>query len=597
MMSSIKPVLDVRNLRTELLTGEQWKTIVHPLSFSILPGETLALVGESGSGKSVTANSLLQLLPRSQCRISGAIHFQDRDLLTLTALQMQAIRGNRIGMIFQEPMSSLNPVLTIGTQITEVLRKHRQIDSAAAKAEAIRLLDRVQISAAAARLNDYPLHFSGGMRQRVVIAIALACRPALLIADEPTTALDVTLQAEILQLIKSLQREENMAALFITHDMGVVAEVADKTLVMCQGREVETAATRVLFREPQQEYTRKLLGAVSKLGDMTGIALPQPFYSDQPVDETTVQQGEPALAVKKLCQRFPIRQGWLRRVTAQIHAVEQVSFQLQPGETLGLVGESGCGKSTLARTLIRLTEASSGEVMLNNENLLTANRQQLDVMRRKIQLIFQDPWESLNPRLRVGAALVEPMLHHGLIQPSQCHQEVAELLESVGLEAEMAERFPHQFSGGQRQRICIARALAVQPNVIIADESVSALDVTVRAEIINLLMELQRKRGISILFISHDMAAVERISHRVAVMYQGKIVEIGSRQEIFETPAHPYTRHLLSAVPIPDPEHVRTPLVPFNKSGSHRRAIIEPEPIITYQRRSNEHHVLSDTGV
>lgn len=593
MMSSNKPVLAVRNLRTELLTGEQWKTIVHPLSFTILPGETLALVGESGSGKSVTANSLLQLLPRSQCRISGEVLFQDRDLLTLTARQMQAIRGNRIGMIFQEPMSSLNPVLTIGTQITEVLQKHRHMDSAAARAEAIRLLDRVQISTAAARLNDYPLHFSGGMRQRVVIAIALACQPALLIADEPTTALDVTVQAEILQLIKSLQREENMAALFITHDMGVVAEVADKTLVMYQGREVESASTRVLFRQPQQDYTKKLLDSVPRLGDMTGIPVPQPFHSDRRVDDTTVQRGEPALAVKRLCQRFPIRQGWLRRITAQIHAVEQVSFQLQPGETLGLVGESGCGKSTLARTLIRLTEASAGEVMLNNENLLTAERQKLDVMRRKIQLIFQDPWESLNPRLRVGDALAEPMLHHGLIPPSQRHQAVAELLESVGLEASMAERFPHQFSGGQRQRICIARALAVQPQVIIADESVSALDVTVRAEIINLLMELQRKRGISILFISHDMAVVERISHRVAVMYQGKIVEIGSRQAIFETPAHPYTRHLLSAVPIPDPEHTRKPLEPFHKSGSQRKAIAESVPEVTYRHQGHDHYVLA----
>lgn len=593
MMSSNKPVLAVHNLRTELLTGEQWKTIVHPLSFTILPGETLALVGESGSGKSVTANSLLQLLPRSQCRISGEVLFQDRDLLTLTARQMQAIRGNRIGMIFQEPMSSLNPVLTIGTQITEVLQKHRHMDSAAARAEAIRLLDRVQISTAAARLNDYPLHFSGGMRQRVVIAIALACQPALLIADEPTTALDVTVQAEILQLIKSLQREENMAALFITHDMGVVAEVADKTLVMYQGREVESASTRVLFRQPQQDYTKKLLDSVPRLGDMTGIPVPQPFHSDRRVDDTTVQRGEPALAVNRLCQRFPIRQGWLRRITAQIHAVEQVSFQLQPGETLGLVGESGCGKSTLARTLIRLTEASAGEVMLNNENLLTAERQKLDVMRRKIQLIFQDPWESLNPRLRVGDALAEPMLHHGLIPPSQRHQAVAELLESVGLEASMAERFSHQFSGGQRQRICIARALAVQPQVIIADESVSALDVTVRAEIINLLMELQRKRGISILFISHDMAVVERISHRVAVMYQGKIVEIGSRQAIFETPAHPYTRHLLSAVPIPDPEHTRKPLEPFHKSGSQRKAIAESVPEVTYRHQGHDHYVLT----
>lgn len=594
MMSSIKPVLDVRNLRTELLTGEKWKTIVHSLSFSILPGETLALVGESGSGKSVTANSLLQLLPRSQCRISGEIHFQDRDLLTLTARQMQAIRGNQIGMIFQEPMSSLNPVLTIGTQITEVLRKHRQLDSTAAKAEAIRLLDRVQISTAAARLSDYPLHFSGGMRQRVVIAIALACQPALLIADEPTTALDVTVQAEILQLIKSLQREENMAALFITHDMGVVAEIADKTLVMYQGHGVELASTRDLFRQPQQEYTKRLLNSVPKLGDMAGISVPQPFHSNHQINSTTVQCGVRALEVKKLCQRFLIRQGWLRRVRFQIQAVDQVSLHLQPGETLGLVGESGCGKSTLARTIVRLAEASAGTVMLDNEDLLTAGRPALDMMQRKIQLIFQDPWESLNPRLRVGDALAEPMLAHSLVAPADVRHAVQELLESVGLEAEMGERFPHQFSGGQRQRICIARALAVQPSVIIADESVSALDVTVRAEIINLLMELQRRRGISLLFISHDMAVVERISHRVAVMYQGKIVETGSRQAIFETPHHSYTQHLLSAVPIADPERRRQPIAYFEKRISYKTGIHENVKLLKYKHLGNEHYVLDD---
>ena len=325
--------------------------------------------------------------------------------------------------------------------------------------------------------------------------------------------------------------------------------------------------------------------------------IPQPFHTRQRRDENTVKSGEPVLQVKNLCQSFPVRQGWLRRITARIHAVEQVSFQLQPGETLGLVGESGCGKSTLARTIIRLTEASAGEVMLDNENLLTAERLKLDVMRRKIQLIFQDPWESLNPRLRVGDALAEPMLAHGLVPPPDIRRAVRELLASVGLDAAMAERFPHQFSGGQRQRICIARALALQPRVIIADESVSSLDVTVRAEIINLLMELQRKHGISILFISHDMALVERISHRVAVMYQGKIVEIGSRQAIFETPAHPYTRHLLSAVPIADPEHKRKPLAPFNKITSHKVAITENAALISYKRLSDEHYVLNGQDV
>ena len=591
-MTTHEPVLDVRNLSVKLMRGNTWNTIVHPLSFSILPGETLALVGESGSGKSVTANALLQLLPSSVCRLSGEINFGGQNLLSLSARQMQAIRGNRIAMIFQEPMSSLNPVLTIGSQITEVLRKHRQLDTAAAKAEAIRLLDRVQIRSAASRLNDYPLQFSGGMRQRVVIAIALACHPALLIADEPTTALDVTVQAEILQLINTLRQEEKMSVLFITHDMGVVAEVADRTLVMNQGREVETATTEQLFRQPRQAYTRKLLSAVPKLGDMQGILHPQPFHSPEIITQSTLRGNEPILRVNQLSQRFPVREGWLQKVKAQIDAVNQVTLHLYAGETLGLVGESGCGKSTLARTLTRLIKASDGEVILQNENLLKADRLQLEGMRRKIQLIFQDPWESLNPRQRVGDALAEPMLAHGLVPASEISQAVAELLINVGLSPDMAERFPHQFSGGQRQRICIARALAVRPLILIADESVSALDVTVRAEVINLLMELQRKQGISILFISHDMAVVERISHRVAVMYQGRIVETGSRQAVFEHPGHSYTRHLLAAVPVADPQHKRSQVVPYNTHNSQRRDVSQALVPLVYREIGHQHFIL-----
>ncbi|MCU5775669.1 ABC transporter ATP-binding protein [Erwiniaceae bacterium BAC15a-03b] len=594
------PVLDVRHLESEFLSAGVWRPVVRDLSFAIMPGETLALVGESGSGKSVTAYSIMQLLPRGQSRISGEINFRGAALLSLTSRQMQQVRGREIGMIFQEPMSSLNPVLTIGTQITEVLRKHRAMDQAAAQAEAIRLLDRVQIPAAASRLKAYPHSFSGGMRQRVVIAIALACQPALLIADEPTTALDVTVQAEILQLIKTLQQEDGMAALFITHDMGVVAEVADRTLVMYQGQAVEMADTVSLFQRPQHPYTQRLLASVPRLGDMADSRLPQLFSIGEATAETappladTVRRGKPVLSVRNLVQRFPQRSGLLRRIKGHVHAVEQVSFDIQPGETLALVGESGCGKSTLARAIMRLTQPTSGEVWLNQTDMLAADSQQLGQLRRQIQLIFQDPGDSLNPRLRIGSALAEPMIAHGLITSEQAAEAVAGLLKSVGLEPAMADRYPHQFSGGQRQRISIARALALNPSVLIADESVSALDVTVRAEIINLLMRLQQEKGISILFISHDLAVVERISHRVAVMYQGKIVEIGPRQAVFAMAGHPYTRHLLSAVPVPDPTARRKPVTPFIR----RALAIQPAgtqvSAAQYRQLAADHLVLDE---
>jgi len=404
------------------------------------------------------------------------------------------------------------------------------------------------------------------MRQRVVIAIALACNPRLLIADEPTTALDVTIQAQILALIKSLQQEEGMSVLFITHDMGVVAEVADRTLVMYQGQAVENATTREIFDRPQHPYTRSLLSAVPKLGSMTGFSLPQrfPLIDRQtgislPVAPSTdtVRPGQPVLDVSHLVTRFDIREGLLRRVSARVHAVEDIGFRLQPGETLSLVGESGCGKSTTGRAILRLTEANSGEILLNGQDMRRADKQRLSELRTHAQMIFQDPYESLNPRMRIGHAIAEPMIAHGMISREEADQKVAALLEQVGLHADVAQRFPHQFSGGQRQRICIARALALQPKLIIADESVSALDVSVKAQILNLMLDLQQQLGLAYLFISHDMAVVERISHRVAVMYLGEIVEIGPRAAIFDNPQHAYTRKLLAAVPVPDPHHQR----------------------------------------
>nr|WP_236887002.1 ABC transporter ATP-binding protein [Dickeya chrysanthemi] len=586
----------VEQLNTAFRVNGEWLKVVQDLSFEIGERETVALVGESGSGKSVTALSIMRLLAGPQVQTRGRVLFDGRDLLALPAREMQHIRGNRIGMVFQEPMTSLNPVLTIGTQITEVLRRHRGMDHAGARAEAVRLLERVRIPAAHSRLDEYPLSFSGGMRQRVVIAIALACNPRLLIVDEPTTALDVTIQAQILGLIKALQEEEGMSILFITHDMGVVAEVADRTLVMYRGAGVEMADTRRLFRAPQHPYSKTLFSAVPRLGDMSDSCLPRRFaLSGQPetdVLEDTVRPGEPVLAVSNLVKRFEVKSGWLRRVTGRVHAVENVSFSLQPGETLSLVGESGCGKSTTGRAILRLLEPNGGAVSLCGENMLSADKSALAGLRRRAQMIFQDPYDSLNPRLTVGNAIAEPMVSHGLASARQAPQKVAELLEKVGLQADMAGRYPHQFSGGQRQRLCIARALALNPQVIIADEAVSALDMTVKAQIVNLLLDLQQQLGLAYLFISHDMAVVERISHRVAVMYQGEIVEIGPRQAVFNTPQHPYTRRLLAAVPVPDPEkRVRRSLLAEELHSPLRPLGYQP-PARRYRQVGDGHLVL-----
>jgi len=594
------PVLQVEKLNTAFSVEGEWLNVVRDLSFSIGPKETLALVGESGSGKSVTAMSVMQLLDARQTRYSGSVMFDGQNLLALNGKQMQSIRGNRIGMIFQEPMTSLNPVLKIGVQITEVLKRHRDMDDATARTEAVRLLEKVRIPAAASRLNEYPLSFSGGMRQRVVIAIALACNPRLLIADEPTTALDVTIQAQILALIKSLQEEEGMSVLFITHDMGVVAEVADRTLVMHRGEEVEQGTTREIFQLPQHAYTRALLAAVPRLGAMTGIALPKRFPLmdihtgvPQPVAESvdTLRPGQPVLDVKNLVTRFDVKSGLLRRVSARVHAVEDLSFSLQPGETLSLVGESGCGKSTTGRTILRLTEATSGDVLITGQDIRRADRAHLAEIRSQAQMIFQDPFESLNPRMRIGQAIAEPMISLGLHDAASAKIRVAQLLEQVGLQSNMATRFPHQFSGGQRQRICIARALALEPKLIIADEAVSALDVSVKAQVINLMLDLQQQLGLAYLFISHDMAVVERISHRVAVMYLGEIVEIGSRAEIFENPQHVYTRKLLAAVPVPDPTIRRKrAVVPEELASPLRPATYQP-PVRHYREVSDGHFV------
>ncbi len=558
-----KPVLSVEGLTTSFLVDGSWKSVVRDVSFEVMPGETVAIVGESGSGKSVTSLSVMRLLAKATSRIEGNVVLNGRNLLSLSDRQMRDIRGNDVAMIFQEPMTSLNPIFTIGRQISEALTCHRAMTPAEARAETIRLLEKVRIPNAAARFNEYPHQFSGGMRQRVMIAMALASRPKLLIADEPTTALDVTIQGQILDLIKVLQEEEGMAVLFITHDMGVVAEISDRTIVMYRGEAVESGLTADIFHRGKHPYTRALLSAVPRLGSMKGQHWPLRFPTvdiqtgettvPAPVADTVDKRKTPILEVRNLTTRFDIRSGLFSRKTGAVHAVENVSFDLFQGETLSLVGESGCGKSTTGRSITRLVQPNSGEVILDGTSVLSLDQIALRTMRKSIQMIFQDPFASLNPRMSVGATIAEPFIVHRLGTQKQAREKAVDLLERVGLSADMFSRYPHEFSGGQRQRIAIARALSLDPKVIVADESVSALDVSIKAQVVNLLLDLQQDFNLSFLFISHDMAVVERVSHRVAVMYLGEIVEIGPRAAVFDNPQHAYTKTLMNAVPVPDP--------------------------------------------
>ncbi|WP_235988771.1 ABC transporter ATP-binding protein [Pseudorhizobium endolithicum] len=589
-MTTTRPVLAVENLTTSFKTPEGWKAVIRDISLHVDAGETVAIVGESGSGKSVTALSTMRLLPAGRSRIEGRILLDGKDLLKASEAEMRSVRGGSIGMIFQEPMTSLNPVFTIGNQIAEALVLHRGLSWQKAEAEALRLMERVRIPAAKTRLHEYPHKFSGGMRQRVMIAMALACRPKLLIADEPTTALDVTIQAEILHLLRELQTEEDMGILFITHDMGVVAEIADRTVVMFRGAMVETGPTSEIFATPKAVYTRSLLASIPRLGTMGATTAPKRFPEVDPatgdaadgVEMSPVAQTvEPILKVDNLAVRFDLPNG-------RVHAVEDVSFDLRPGETLSLVGESGCGKSTTGRAILRLLTPAAGSIVIDGQDVTKAGRRELRFMRRTSQMIFQDPFASLNPRITVGSAIAEPILAHGLMGRKEAKARVSELLEQVGLSATMADRHPHEFSGGQRQRISIARALALEPKFIVADEAVSALDVSVKAQVANLLLDLQQKHGLAYLFISHDMAVVERMSHRVAVMLLGEIVEIGPRSAIFDNPQHPYTRRLISAVPIPDPaqrgqmapplsEEIKSPVRPLDYVAP-KRAYREVSP-------------------
>ena len=568
---------------------------VDNLDFEVRPGRTLAIVGESGSGKSVTSMAIMRLTDYTSGRIAtGQILFRDSadrevDLTAATDEQIRAIRGNDIAMIFQEPMTSLNPVFTIGDQIVEAIMLHQQLSRSAARQSARKLLEKVRLPDAAQLLDRYPHQLSGGMRQRVMIAMALSCQPRLLIADEPTTALDVTIQAQILNTIRELQRDLGTAVIFITHDMGVVAEMADDVVVMLRGKKVEQGSVDEIFNAPKHPYTRALLAAVPRLGSLTGRDLP--LRTPQTVlegdtlrevgetrEQDTASYDEPVLRVDKLTTRFDVGHNLFGRATHRVHAVEEVSFDVYPGETLALVGESGSGKSTIGKTLQQLVAPTSGAVRYNGQDVFSMDNAGRQRLRQEIQYIFQDPYASLDPRKTVAFSVAEPIRTHGLLSGEDAiARRVGELLEQVGLKPEHAKRYPHEFSGGQRQRVCIARALASNPKLIIADESVSALDVSIQAQILNLLMDLQKDRGLSYLFITHDMAVVEKVSHRVAVLYLGQIVELGTRRQIFESPQHAYTRKLLAAVPVAEPgRHIDTSLIEGEIPSPVRRVGDEP---------------------
>ena len=556
------PIAQIQGLRVEFQTKDGPVVGVEDVSFDINPGETVCVVGESGSGKSVSSLSLMRLVEYGGGEIAGGRLLFDRakgdqlDLAKAGQAEMRRIRGNEIGMIFQEPMTALNPVFTVGRQMTEGLRLHRGLSRSKAEARALELLRQVRIPEPERRLKQYPHELSGGMRQRVVIAMALACEPRLLIADEPTTALDVTIQAEILALMDRLKRETGTAVMFITHDMAVVAQMADRVVVMYRGKKVEEGTVEQIFENPQHGYTKALLAAVPKLGEMKGKKYPEPMKllgrdnkDIKPIEGTE----ETLLRVRNLTTRFPVKGGFFRRTVANVHAVEDISFSINKGQTLSLVGESGCGKSTAGRSILRLVEPQSGEINLDGTDIMSLSQGKLRTARLDMQMIFQDPFASLNPQMQLADQVAEPIHNFRTLKGAQIQKRVEMLFDRVELPRSFMRRFPHELSGGQRQRVAIARALALNPKLIIADEAVSALDVSVQAQVLNLMMELQAELGLSFLFISHDMAVVERVSHYVGVMYLGRIVEIGPRDRVFENPLHAYTQALMKAVPIADP--------------------------------------------
>ncbi len=541
-------ILAVENLSIDARTPDGLRPVLEDVSFALAPGETLCLAGESGSGKSLTALSIMRLLSPSLKQRSGSIRLAGRNLTALPERAFRPLRGGDIAMIFQEPMTSLNPVMTIGAQLTEAIRAHGAAEAGSAASRARAMLDAVHITEPARRMGQHPHELSGGMRQRVMIAMALSCRPKVLIADEPTTALDVTVQAQILTLMRELRGEFGTAILLITHDMGVVAEMADRVALLRAGRLVEEGPVLDIFERPRDPYTRQLLDAVPRLGAFAGTDAP-PRVTAAP---TLPLPAGPVLFVRDLAVSYGGSSGWFGRGAPPVPAVAGVSFEIGAGRTLGLVGESGSGKSSIGKAVLGLIPFT-GEVVIDGTAVAGLSPAAMKPLRRVAQMIFQDPYASLDPRMSVGDAVAEPLAIHGIGTPAGRRDRVAALLERVHLSPDHATRYPHEFSGGQRQRICIARALALGPRLIVADESVSALDVSVRARVLDLLLELQEEMGLAFLFISHDMAVVERMSHTVAVMRGGRIVEHGTRRAVFETPRDPYTVALMRAVPIPHP--------------------------------------------
>lgn len=556
----------IENLAIDFRTDEGIVHAVKGISFNIPKGKTVGLVGESGSGKSVTALSLMRLIPNPPGEIvSGRMEFQGEDLRTMSEAKMRNVRGNKISMIFQEPMTSLNPVFTVGEQIAETLVLHQNMTKPQALARAIELMDQVGIPDPAKRVKAYPHEMSGGQRQRVMIAMAIACEPDLLIADEPTTALDVTIQKQILDLIAKLQKQYGMSVLFITHDLGVIGDIADEVVVMYRGNIVEQGTKEEIFRNPKHPYTKGLIACRPTL-DHSPVRLPtvSDFMTadgqEKVYDKNLLKREKPVraitdknpllLEIKNIKKFFPLEKGIFGKVKSWVPAVDDVSFKVYKGRTLGLVGESGCGKTTLGRTLLRLIEPTAGEIFYNGRDITKLGREELRALRRKVQIIFQDPYASLNPRMTIGSALMEPLIIHGIGKSkAEREQRARDLLARVGMDPNMVNRYPHEFSGGQRQRICIARALAVEPEFIVCDESVSALDVSIQAQILNLLLDLQDEFNLTYIFISHDLAVVKYISDEIAVMNKGKVVEMAEANEIYRAPKDAYTKKLLSAIP------------------------------------------------
>jgi len=584
MQSEItKAILEVNNLTTVFHSGKETFKAVDHISFSLKQGQTLGIVGESGSGKSVTSLSIMRLIPSPPGEIvSGEAVFIDKagnavDLFKLTESQIRKYRGNEIAMIFQEPMTSLNPVFTCGNQVAEALRLHKKLSKKEARIQTIALFNKVKLPRAESLYDSYPHELSGGQKQRVMIAMAISCNPKVLIADEPTTALDVTVQAAILDLLKELQEETGMSIIFITHDLGVIAQIAQHVLVMYKGKVVEEGDVKKIFNDPSHPYTKGLLACrpsshlrlrrLPVIGDFmiadnngelqeTGKGITNLLDElKSPITDRVnrlekLYAKEPLLTVEGLQTYFPVRKGLFGKTSAVVKAVDEISFSVYPGETLGLVGESGCGKTTLGRSILRLIEPTGGKIIYKGKNLRELNNEALRAMRKQMQLIFQDPYSSLNPRLTAGAAIIEPMVVHGLYSNERARKEkVIELLLKVGLQESHYGRYPHQFSGGQRQRICIARALSLNPDFIICDESVSALDVSVQAQVLNLLNQLKEEQGLTYIFISHDLSVVRFMSDRILVMNQGRIEELGDAEQVYNYPKSSYTSKLIASIP------------------------------------------------